>query len=228
MLAPELANPFFRLSPAAARRAQFGIAARALLVNGLVAGIGYLVWPALLLLWPLAAGLTLTVVAPFFDVPSLVRRGKLVYYSPFLLAEPPSGGRMKLHGGTLFDYYFTLDRRQPSALRTRFVLAGYLRGLMTLLETQPDELVVEGTSYIVGPRTAARLGFTRRPTRAGQYIILLFNVLNLSCSLRLLRGRWKLADLRRVRTYEASVGALRARQDLLRALLGRLEGNAEE
>ena len=228
MLSPELANPFFRLSPAAARRAQFRIAAYALLVNGVLAGVGYLVWPTLLLLWPLAAGLTLTVVAPFFDVPSLVRRGELVYYSPFLLAERPRQGRLKLHGGTLFDYYFSLDRQQNPGRRVQAVLAGYLRGLDALMESQPDELIVEGTSYIVGPRTAARLGFTRRPTRPGQYLILLFNVLNLSCSLRLLRGRWMLPNLRRVRTYEARGGALRARQDFLLSLLRRLEGKGRD
>jgi hypothetical protein len=38
----------------------------------------------------------------------LVKKGKTKYYSKLLLAENENNNVMVIHGGTLFDYYFTL------------------------------------------------------------------------------------------------------------------------
>jgi hypothetical protein len=37
---------------------------------------------------------------------------------------------MVIHGGTLFDYYFTLDKNSSSRQRKIFILQQYLEGLL--------------------------------------------------------------------------------------------------
>ncbi|WP_116107966.1 hypothetical protein [Lewinella sp. IMCC34191] len=191
--------------------------------NLFLAGGLYLLSPGLLVISVFSFAITLTVVASFFDVPSLVERGKLTYYSPFLLGEEPKNGRMTVHGGTLFDYYFTLDRSDPGTVRTRQVLVEYLRGLLALTEAHDDELTVRGTSYIVGERTASRVGLTKTPTDSLQYLILLFNYFNLAVAMRLVKGRWEWPNLHRVHTFAGRVGDIRLRAAYIQSLLLRLE-----
>ncbi|MGB3798956.1 MAG: hypothetical protein WA952_04025, partial [Lewinella sp.] len=183
----------------------------------------YLFWPALIGVCALFVSLTLTLVAPFFDVPGMVQRGMLDYYSDFLLGEEPKDGVMTIHGGTLFDYYFTLDRSLPGPVRTRQVLVGYLRGLLAVIEAHDDNLTVRGTSYIVGERTARRVGLSQESTDTTQYLILGMSYLNLMVSMRLVKGRWELPDLKRVRTFTGRVGEIREREPYIRELLDRLE-----
>ena len=47
--------------------------------------------------------LVISIIAPFFDIPSLKKSGKLIYHSPLFLTERKKNGVIKIHGGTLFD-----------------------------------------------------------------------------------------------------------------------------
>jgi len=53
-----------------------------------------------------------------------------MYYSPLFLSEKPKNGRIKIHGGTLFDYYFVIDRKWNGKQRTNFIIQQYLEGLL--------------------------------------------------------------------------------------------------
>ena len=216
-------HKFYRL-PAGRRRA-FQLRLGAAAAFGLLAwgGLLYLIWPGLLFLLFLTFGIILTVLAPFFDVPSMVRRGKLRYYSSFLLAEPVRDGIVTLHGGTLFDYYFTLAREATGTRRKREVVQGYLRGLLAILEEQPDTVVLRGTSYIMRPATAKRMGFRTVPADGLRGLTLVLNYLPLAISLSFVRRRRTWPRIGRMRTYEASVGEIRKHRSYLEAILRRLD-----
>ncbi|PPK85065.1 hypothetical protein CLV84_1955 [Neolewinella xylanilytica] len=218
-----LINSYYERSPTARHRFQVKLALFALVPNLIISGGLYWLSPGLLVLSVLLIALTLTVVAPFFDVPGLVERGKLTYYSALLLGEEPKHGRMIIHGGTLFDYYFTLDQAAPGHDRTRQVLADHLRGLLALIQAHDDDLTIRGTSYIIGERTAVRIGLKKVPTDFVPYLILLFNYVNLMFAMRLVKGRWELPVLGRVHTFSGRVGDVRRRAAYLQSLLQRLE-----
>ena len=213
---------FYRLPPGRRRAFQQRLAAAAAI--GLLAwgGLLYLIWPNLLFLFFLALGPALSVLAPFFDVPAMVRRGKLRYYSSFLLAEPEEGGMLTLHGGTLFDYYFTLAPAATGVQRQQRVVQGYLRGLLAILEEEPDSVMVRGTSYIMSHTTASRLGFRNVPTPGTRGLTLVLNYLPLTVGLSYVRRRLTWPRIQRLATYEALVGDLRKRRAYLETILRRL------
>ena len=80
----------------------------------------------------LVIAMVMSIIAPFYDVPGLIENGKLKYYSLFLLAEQEKDGLVKIHGGTLFDYYFTFKKEMTSQESTKLVLLEYLKGLRKL------------------------------------------------------------------------------------------------
>lgn len=91
--------------------------------------------------------------APFIDTPMGKRNGKLTYYSPMFITEKADHQKTIFHGGTLFDYCFTLDFSVPGYARTRWILLGYLKGLLNFIEAHQEldgeTQVLEGTSYIL-------------------------------------------------------------------------------
>jgi hypothetical protein len=93
----------------------------------------------------------LSIIAPFFDMPSLKKSGKIIYYSPLFIAEKPKNDTLKVHGGTLFDYYFVIDKERNAKERTNFILQQYVEGLLRLMaDYKTDEkLIIRGTSYII-------------------------------------------------------------------------------
>src|SRR5690606_19696192 len=64
-----------------------------------------------------AFAITLSIIAPFFDTPSLRKSGNLIYHSPLFISEKPKNGVVKIHGGTLFDYVFVIDRNMNGKQR---------------------------------------------------------------------------------------------------------------
>ncbi len=51
----------------------------------------------------LTLAIVISILAPFFDTPSLKKQGKLIYHSLLFLSEKPKNGIISIHGGTLFD-----------------------------------------------------------------------------------------------------------------------------
>lgn len=173
--------------------------------------------------------IVVSIIAPFFDVPSLRKSGKVKYYSSLFLAEKPKNGSVTIHGGTLFDYYFVLEREMSGAQRTRYILHQYVSGLLALMEEYESEpqMKVRGTSYIVNKRTAEKIGFAVVYTDFLQRIILTFNYFNISVANSIAKKRLFFPRIRRTTTYEASIGDLLEKKQIILKLNDLLKEGSE-
>jgi len=227
---PQTFHPFFQLPVPKQRLFTFKVICfllgYLLAVSSLIFVMYNFVHSAGLLL-TLLLPLGFTLAAQFIDVPSMIKSGKLEYQSPMLLTETPRKGIMILHGATLFDYYFLLDRQQSGRERTRYVLKGYLEGLLKLLdqlETEGrTEIMLKGTSYFLQARTVERFGFRVSKRADGlQTLILLLNYAQLTVAHYLANGRLSFPDLRKVRTFEAKAEDLLVHRSRIRQFYDRL------
>ncbi|MBD3297079.1 MAG: hypothetical protein GF341_00330 [candidate division Zixibacteria bacterium] len=207
------------------RTIQVSIGASAVVLNAAVAWMAFATD-----LYPLpflSIALTFSIVAPFFDVPSLKERGQLIYYSPLFLAEREKEGVITIHGGTLLDYIYAVDHSLNGRLRTNQVLLGYVDGLLNLLESHRDcdrdQLRVRGTSYVINERTANMIGLVRVPTSFVQTIILLYNYLNISLCYSIAKARLSFPRFRGIGTYEGTLSNIAANKAALIRLKRRLE-----
>ena len=117
----KLIHAFYSLTPNQQRLFQLKLAGLFIVFNLLV-GFG-LYWLGFWMLIPLVVGFSLSVFAPFVDVPGGVKAGSLIYYSPLLIGEKVKNQRLVLHGGSLFDYYFVLDRTANAQQRRKSIYA---------------------------------------------------------------------------------------------------------
>lgn len=173
---------------------------------------------------PLILGLpiTLSLVAPFFDVPALKNSGDLVYYSPLFLAEKPKNGKIIIHGGTLFDYVFVIDGSLNGGERTKLIMEQYLEGLVNLIDhlqkDNSENLIIRGTSYIINEMTAQKLGFQVVQTDFLQKCILIYNYFNLVCATSLAKGKLIFPKLGKIQSFEARLDELMERRDFITSL----------
>ncbi|WP_439490228.1 hypothetical protein [Algoriphagus sp.] len=178
---------------------------------------------------PLILGIpiTLSLVAPFFDVPSLKKSGDLIYYSPLFLAEKPKNGNINVHGGTLFDYVFVIDRSLNGRERSKLIMVQYLEGLVNLIDhlqkDNSENLTIRGTSYILNKRTASKIGFQVVQTDFLQKVILLYNYFNLLCANSLAKGKLTFPKLGEIQTFETRLDELMERRDFINSLHIRLK-----
>jgi hypothetical protein len=60
--------------------------------------------------------------------------------------------------GTLFDYYFTLDKNASSRQKKIFILQQYLEGLLQIIvERKGQNLQIKATTYILNERTGKKI-----------------------------------------------------------------------
>ncbi len=163
--------------------------------------------------------ITISIIAPFYDTPSLKRSGNLIYHSPLFISEKPKKGLIKIHGGTLFDYVFVIDRKMNGNLRTKFILQQYVEGLLGLIdqyENSPSQdLKIRGTSYIINERTAKRTGFEVTETDSIQTLILIYNYFNLLISCSIAKGKLSFPNLKEIKTFETTLENLIDQKDFL-------------
>lgn len=156
--------------------------------------------------------LSLSVFAPFVDVPSGVKSGSLHYYSPLLIGEKIRHNRLVLHSGSLFDYYFVLDRKQSVQERKKQVFCAYVDGLLNLInqyeDKQPTQISIKATSYILNARTANKLGLVPTAPDRLQRFILYFNYINLTCALSLLNHKLTWPNIQKMASYEGKLDTL--------------------
>lgn len=154
--------------------------------------------------------ISLSVIAPFFDMPALKKSGKMVYYSPLFIAEQPKNGCIKVHGGTLFDYCFVIDKTLNGKQRTDFIIQQYLSGLLALIENHKTDkhLTIHGTSYILNERTAEKIGFKTVKTDTLQHIILAYNYVNILISGSIAKNKLAFPKLKHTKTFEAEISRL--------------------
>lgn len=174
---------------------------------------------------------TLTIVAPFIDVPGMKKKGKLIYYSSLFLTEKPENGILKIHGGSLFDYVFVIENKFSGRQRVNLIIQEYLQGLLKLIEifenTDSQELKIRGTSYIINERTAERVGFKVVQTDAIQKLILMYNYFNILIMYSIAKGRLSFPPLGSIITYEADLGDLVKQKASLRSLNEKLKNDYE-
>lgn len=167
----------------------------------------------------------LSLVAPFFDVPSLKKSGRMIYHAPLFITEKPKDGLIKVHGGTLFDYYFVIDRSMNGRERTSYIINEYLNGLLALLEAYTDEphLKVQGTSYIINKRTAEKLGFKIIETNGFQKLILIYNYFNILISSSIAKNKLNFPKIGNTITFESTIGELATHKEYIAKLKNQLE-----
>jgi hypothetical protein len=158
--------------------------------------------------------ISLSILAPFFDVPSMVKRKQLKYYSALLLAD-------------LFDYFFSIDKNIDGKKRKTLILQQYIEGLTELIKeyrnSDNPNLLIKGTTYILNEKTGKKLGFT--PERPGfvQALILIFNYPNLLVAKSFANGKLSLPNLTRIRTFKTTLSKLVENEALIGDLNERLK-----
>ena len=153
----------------------------------------------------------------------MVKNGKLKYQSLFLLSERKKDSVMVIHGGTLFDYHFSLDEEMSGSQRTSVVLSEYLKGLLSLISTENEDVLLRGTSYIVTERTANKVGLKVVKTDVMQMLILAFNYFNLLASLSKIKKKLEFPKLSRVLTYEGKVSEVKKKEKYIREMIQKID-----
>jgi len=160
--------------------------------------------------------ITLLIIAPFIDTPSLRKKGELIYYSSMLIGEKPKNGIIQVHGGTLFDYVFVLEKNMSGKERTEKIIQQYFEGLLKLIEKYQDsDILVRGTTYILNEKTIKRLGFKVVQTDPIKKIILHLNYVNILISNSIAQKKLTFPNLKNTRTFEASICDLLSRKEYL-------------
>ncbi len=171
--------------------------------------------------------ITLSIIAPFFDTPSLKKSGGVKYYSSLFLAERPKNGMIKIHGGTLFDYFFVIDQKMNGKQRTNFIIQQYLEGLLNLIEeneiNKSENIKISGTSYIINDRTAQRAGFKVIKIDYIQKFILIYNYLNVLIKYSIAKGKLSFPKLKETKTFETTINELVKRKYFIRNLNEKLK-----
>lgn len=177
----------------------------------------------LIFLLPMA----ILITAPFIDLPMGKKSGKFIYYSPFFITEKEQDNRITVHGGTLFDYYFTISPDMKGRERTQFVLYGYITGLINFISEHEKEgkekLYIRGTSYIINPRTAARFGFQPVQNDILQILTLLFNYVPITISYSFLKQKLWFPNISDIQTYEGTYSEIAAHKEELIQLKHRIK-----
>ena len=144
----------------------------------------------------------------------------MIYYSPLFITEKPKNGLIKIHGGTLFDYYFVIDKKMNGRQRTNFIIQQYLEGLLHLIEKYENDkkIKIRGTSYIINKRTAEKMGFEIIETDYLQKIILIYNYFNILISNSIAKNKLSFPKINRTKTFEADVSQLLERKEYIEKL----------
>lgn len=169
--------------------------------------------------------LMVSIVAPFFDVPALKKNGDLTYHSPLFLSEPPKNGVIKVHGGTLLDYFSSSTTKGKGAT-DKIYTAAVSRGTPKSYGRTPPESKnsrVRGTSYIINEKTAQKIGFQVVETDFADTLILTLNYFNVMVNLCIAKGTLTFPNIYKIKTFETSLDELLNKKELIQYLIERLK-----
>ncbi len=218
-------HPFYQKTEKQQIKIQIVILIGALLVIAASILISFLIGNYLLAFLILA--IVLSVIAPFYDTPILKERGKLIYHSSMFLTEKEKKGIINIHGGTILDYVFVIDKKMNGNQRTSFIIQQYMEGLLNLIssyENKKDSSVrVKGTSYIINERTANKMGFKVVRTDFLQKMILIYNYFNLLVSNSIAKGKISFPNLNKIITVEGEMNMLIDRKHIISQLNERIK-----
>ncbi len=171
--------------------------------------------------------ITLSIIAPFFDIPTLKKNKKLIYYSSLFIAEKEKNGIIIIHGGSLFDYFFVIDKKLNGKQRTNFILQKYLEGILNLMDVceknHNTSVKIKGTTYILNDRTANKIGLKIIKTDFIQKLILTFNYVNVLISNSIAKRKISFPKLNNIKTFESELNELIKRKEFIRELNNKLK-----
>ena len=219
----KLKNQYFLLSKKEQKLFQIKLAAISIAIIILLGMVLFFVNTKLLFLLLFVISIVISMIAPFYDIPSLVENGQLKYHSLFLLAEKEKKEVITIHGGTLFDYYFVFSKEMTNRERTKLVLLEYLKGLKNIIKNTNENTIIQGTSYIINERTAHKVGLKKVNTNGIQNLILLFNYFNLMVSISLVKKSIHFPNLKNIQTFEGQISAIKSRELFIDKLIDKLE-----
>ncbi|OBX23422.1 MULTISPECIES: hypothetical protein [Bizionia] len=206
---------------------QLKIGLAAFLVNLIVFALS--IFSGLYILFLLSVAVTLSIIAPFFDIPALKKSGKLIYYSSLFVAEKELNAQIIIHGGSLFDYVFVIDRNLNGKQRTQFILQKYLEGILNLIDayekSDDTTIKIKGTTYFLNERTANKIGLKVVKTDFFQKVILIYNYVNLLISNSIAKGKLAFPKLTHIKTFEGELQQLINRKKYLKALHNKLKSS---
>lgn len=161
--------------------------------------------------------------APFIDLPIGKRKGRFKYYSPTLISEWHPDGRLVLHGGTLFDYWYSIRHDWSPAEKKRKVLEWYLEGLLNLIDhfdhkEGSEDLQVLATTYFVNSKNIERSGFELISTSVLQYFLIIANYFTISMALTFINQRVTFFSFKSIYTFQVSFKELRSQKDEIEGL----------
>jgi hypothetical protein len=216
-------HKFYNKSKKDQNRFQFVLALSSLVVLTLL--IPVVVYVEFYFIGALFVAILLSIIAPFFDMPSLKKSGKMQYYSSLFIAESPKNNIIKIHGGTLFDYYFVIDWNMTGKQRTNYIIRQYLIGLLSLIETHENNpsMKIQGTSYVINKRTAQKIGFQVIETNVLQKVILSYNYFNILISNSLAKNKLAFPKISNTKSFEAEISQLNKRKDYIKKLVEALK-----
>ena len=221
-----MTNRYFQLSDKEKRTFHLKLVLISILLILTIAILTILIAPQVALINIIVIAIIISIIAPFFDIPTLIEKGKLKYYSLFLLTEEEKNKTIKIHGGTLFDYYFVFQKNMTAQERRKIVLLEYLKGLQKLVETTNDDVNIQGTSYIINERTANKVGLKKVETNGIQKLILLFNYINIMLSISIVKKTIVFPHLGKIKTFEGKISDIKQKGIFIHKLIEKLEKNS--
>lgn len=173
--------------------------------------------------------ITLSIIAPFIDIPTLKKSGKLIYYSSLFITEKEKNGIIIIHGGSLFDYVFVIDRKLNGKQRTNFILQKYLEGILNLMDVYEKNhntaVKIKGTTYILNDRTANKMGLKIIKTDFIQKIILRYNFVNVLISNSIAKKKISFPRINKIKTFEGELNELIEHKVFIIKLNDKLKNN---
>lgn len=171
--------------------------------------------------------ITLSIIAPFFDIPALKKKGKLIYHSSLFITEKEKNGIIIIHGGSLFDYVFVIDKKLNGKQRTNFIFQKYLEGILNLIDVCEKNnnisVKIKGTTYILNERTANKIGFNIIKTDFVQILILTFNYVNILVSNSIAKRQISFPNFNNIKTFESELSELILRKEFIWELNNKLK-----
>jgi hypothetical protein len=218
-------HPFYLKPSKEQRQIQIKIGVIALFFNVVVSILS--MGSGLYFLICVSIAISLSIIASFFDNPTLKKQGKLIYYSTLFVAEKEEKGIIKIHGGSLFDYVFVIDKTLSGKQRINFILQKYLEGILSLIDSCEKDnntaVRIKGTTYILNERTAHKIGLNIIKTDIIQKLILTFNYVNILISNSIAKRKLSFPKLTTIRTFESTVEELIKRREFIEGLNDKLK-----
>ncbi|HET8861095.1 hypothetical protein [Marivirga sp.] len=167
----------------------------------------------------------ISIYASFIDVPIGRKNGQIIYYSPLLLTSSLKDRKIQLHGGTLFDYYYTLSIQKSEARNKKAILYSYMEGMLNLLDSfseNENDVVLEANAYFINPHTAEKLGFRQVKTKFFQKVVMILNYVPITISYSIAMGKLSFPNILSLKSYACTIGDLRKNKEELAAMFKRI------